>query len=221
MYELVKKEPVLSPADPSAPDDLRADARRNRCRILEAAEAVFAAKNMAASTEEVAAAAGVGIGTVFRHFPTKNALLKALLIGKLRHLVDEAESLSSSEDPRAALFTFFTHMLEESQPKKAYWEALAAAGVDVKGATFETKKALGIAIGKLLVNAQRAGTVRKDVGVAELMALMAGASHAAEHATACSETATRALQIIFDGLRPEGAARPRTRRAAGARVKRV
>jgi AcrR family transcriptional regulator len=221
MYEVVKKAPVPSPADPSALDDLRADARRNRCRILEAAEAVFAAKNMAASTEEVAAAAGVGIGTVFRHFPTKNALLEALLISKLRHLVDEAESLSSSEDPRAALFTFFTHMLEESQSKKAYWEALAAAGVDVKGATLETKKALGAAIGKLLVNAQRAGTVRKDVGVAELMALMAGASHAAEHATDCREIATRALQIIFDGLRPEGAARPRARRAAGARVKRV
>jgi len=221
MFGDVKKEPVLSPADPSAPDDLRADARRNRCRILEAAEAVFTSKNMAASTEEGAAAAGVGIGTVFRHFPTKNALLEALLVSKLCRLVHEAESLSSSEDPRAALFAFFTHMLEESSSKKAYSETLAAAGVDVRGATLETKKALGAAIGKLLTSAQRAGTVRKDVGVAELMALMAGASHAAEHATNSREIATRALQIIFDGLRPEGAARPQVRRAAGGRAKRA
>ena len=194
-----------------ATDDLRADARRNRCRILEAAESVFTTKGMGASTDEVAAAAGVGIGTVFRHFPTKSALLEALLVSKLRHLVDEAEGLSSSEDPRAALFAFFTKMFEQSSSKKAFADALAAAGVDVRGATLETKKELGRAIGKLLANAQKAGTVRKDVEVPELMALMAGAFHAVEHATNSRETAMRALAIIFDGLRPEGAARPRRR----------
>jgi AcrR family transcriptional regulator len=199
-------------------DDLRADARRNRCRILEAAESVFTTKGMGASTEEVACAASVGIGTVFRHFPTKSALLEALLVSKLRHLVDEAEGLSSSEDPRAALFAFFTKMFEASSSKKAFADALAAAGIDVRGATLETKRELGRAIGKLLANAQKAGTVRKDVAVPELMALMAGAFHAAEHATNSRETAMRALGIIFDGLRPEGAARPRPRRVnkAGA-----
>ncbi|HEX3595775.1 MAG TPA: helix-turn-helix domain-containing protein [Polyangiaceae bacterium] len=217
----MKKEPARPSAERGSPEELlRADARRNRCRILEAAEAVFASKNVGASTEEVAAAAGVGIGTVFRHFPTKNALLEALLIAKLRRLVEEAEELSSSEDPRAALFTFFTHMLEQSSSKKAFSEALAAAGVDVRGATLETKRDLGNAVNKLLCNAQRAGTVRKDVQVPELMALMAGASHAAEHATNSHEVATRALAIIFDGLRPAGAARPRVRRFTGSAVKR-
>src|SRR5205814_7441463 len=118
-----------------SPDDLRADARRNRCRILEAAESVFAGKGMGASTDEVASAAGVGIGTVFRHFPTKAALLEALLVSKLRRLVDEAEALCSSEDPRGALFAFFTRMLEQSSSKKAFADALAAAGIDVRGAT--------------------------------------------------------------------------------------
>ncbi len=215
----VKKSPGRSEAGPSAPDDLRADARRNRCRILEVAECVFDEKGMAASTEEIATAAGVGIGTVFRHFPTKAALLEALLVGRLRCLVDEAEALSSSGDPRAALFTFFNHMLEQNSSKKAYADALAAAGVDVRGATHETKKELGAAISKLLASAQRAGTVRKDVQVPELMALMAGAFHAAEHATNSHDIATRALGIIFDGLRPEGAARPRARRAAGKPVR--
>jgi hypothetical protein len=105
-------------------------------------------------------------------------------------------------------------MLEQSSSKKAFSDALAEAGVDVRGATLETKKELGRAISKLLTNAQRAGTVRRDVQVPELMALMAGAFHAAEHATNSREVATRALGIIFDGLRPEGAARPRPRRAA-------
>src|SRR6201999_3333178 len=152
MDRAVKDEPAAAPRTEG--DDLRADARRNRCRILEAAENIFTSRGMAASTDEVAAAAGVGIGTVFRHFPTKNALLEALLIGKLRHLVCEADSLSTSEDPRAALFAFFTHMLEQSSQKKAFAEALAEAGVDVRGATAETKKELGRAIGKLLANAQ-------------------------------------------------------------------
>lgn len=205
----------------SSPEDLRADARRNRSRILEAAESVFTAKGMGASTEEVASAAGVGIGTVFRHFPTKAALLEALLVSKLRRLVDEAEALGSSEDPRGALFEFFTRMLEQSSSKKAFADALAAAGVDVRGATLETKKELGRAIGKLLANAQRAGTVRVDVQVPELMALMAGAFHAAEHATNSREVATRALAIIFDGLRPEGAVRPGRRRRKTAPSKRA
>jgi len=211
-YEATVKNEREPSAARSAPDDLRADARRNRCRILEAAESVFTQKGMVASTDEVAAAAGVGIGTVFRHFPTKRELLEAILVSKLRRLVDEAEALSSSEDPRAALFAFFTRMLEQSSSKKAFSDALAEAGVDVRGATLETKKELGRAVGKLLTSAQRAGTVRVDVQVPELMALMAGAIHAAEHATNSREVATRALGIIFDGLRPEGAARPPTRR---------
>ena len=206
-----EKQRITAATQPDA-YDLRDDARRNRCRILEAAESVFTTKGMGASTEEVACAASVGIGTVFRHFPTKSALLEALLVSKLRHLVDEAEGLSSSEDPRAALFAFFTKMFEASSSKKAFADALAAAGIDVRGATLETKQELGRAIGKLLANAQKAGTVRKDVAVPELMALMAGAFHAAEHATNSRETAMRALGIIFDGLRPEGAARPRPRR---------
>jgi AcrR family transcriptional regulator len=207
------------PPRPELDDQLRADARRNKCRILEAAETVFTTKGSSASTEEVAQAAGVGIGTVFRHFPTKAALLEALLVSKLRRLVDEAVGLSCSEDPLAALFAFFSRMLEQSSSKKVFADALAEAGVDVKNATSEIKKELGRAIGTLLCNAQRAGTVRRDVEVPELMALMAGAFHAAEHATECRHTAARVLAIIFDGLRPEGAARPCTERRPNTRAR--
>ena len=77
--------PPTVPAQSSGPraaKPLRADARRNQARVLAAAEAVFAAKGTAASTEEIARQAGVGIGTVFRHFPTKQALLEAVLVGR-------------------------------------------------------------------------------------------------------------------------------------------
>jgi AcrR family transcriptional regulator len=206
------RDPTQAAPRPGADDQLRSDARRNRTRILEVAEQVFADKGPQASTEEVAVAAGVGIGTVFRHFPTKAALLEGVVLSKIRRLIDEAEALSTSEDPNAALFAFFSRMVAGSPSKRAFSDALAEAGVDLKSATAELKQELGRAIGKLLSNAQRAGTVRKDVGVPELMALMSGAFHAAEHGTDCSETACRVLDIIFDGLRAEGAKERRSPR---------
>src|SRR4051812_5490623 len=85
----------------------RADALRNRARVLTAAEAVFAARGTSASTEEVAREAGVGIGTVFRHFPTKEALLEAVYVARLRRLAEEADALVSADDAGEAFFTFF------------------------------------------------------------------------------------------------------------------
>jgi AcrR family transcriptional regulator len=207
----VRDRTQVSGQRPEADDQLRADARRNRCRILEAAETVFTEKGTQVSTEEVAAKACVGIGTVFRHFPTKAALLEGVVLSKLRRLVDEAEALSAShEDPHAALFEFFSRMIAVHSSKRAFSDALAEAGVDMTSATAEVKQELGRAIGKLLANAQRLGTVRKDVGVPELMALMSGAFHAAEHGTDCNETAGRVLGIIFDGLRPQNSRARRT-----------
>jgi AcrR family transcriptional regulator len=180
---------------------LRADARRNRALVLETAEAVFAAKGINASTEEIARQAGVGIGTVFRHFPTKEALLEAIIVGRLRRLADEAESLSTSDDPGAALFAFFTTAVDQSSTKIAFVDALAGAGVDVGNAIAEVGHDLRQAVGRLLARAQRAGALRDDVGVTELIALLAGTSRAAEYAGWDSKTTARTLAIIFDGLR--------------------
>lgn len=207
------RDPAASPPRPDSEDQLRADARRNRARILDAATKLFVEKGPNAPTEEVAAAAGVGIGTVFRHFPTKAALLEEVWLTKLRRLVDEAQLLGSSDDPEAALFEFFSRMVAGTSSKRAFSNALAEAGIDVTSKSAEIKAELGQAIGKLLANAQRAGTVRKDVNLPDLMALMAGAFHAAEHGTACNETACRVLGIIFDGLRPPPEKAPRKGRA--------
>lgn len=179
---------------------MRADARRNRARLLEVAEAVFEDKGTSVSTEEIAKAAGVGIGTVFRHFPTKESLLEAVYIGLLRQLADEAAALATAEDPGAALFGFFTRVVDRSAAKNALHEALAHAGVDVLSAAAEVRRDMTDAIGVLLARAQEAGEVRADIGMPELMAILVGASRAVEHA-ADRTVRANALTIVLDGLR--------------------
>ena len=98
---------------------LRADARRNRARLLAVAEDVFATRGTSASTEDIAAAAGVGIGTLFRHFPTKEALLEAVFVERLRCLADDANRLANAPDAGQAFFVFFRSVLNQARGKSA------------------------------------------------------------------------------------------------------
>ncbi|MFC1411487.1 TetR/AcrR family transcriptional regulator [Streptacidiphilus sp. N1-12] len=193
---------------PGSAKPLRADARRNRARLLEAAEQVFAEKGIGASTEEIARQAGVGIGTVFRHFPTKEALLKAVFLGRLARLGEEAAALAESQEPGPAFFAFFTHAVDQSSAKSVLVDALEAAGVNVEAAVSEVAGQLDAVIGGLLANAQRVGAVRADIGADELKALLVGASRAVEQAGVDPGTRARTLAVLLDGLRPPAASRP-------------
>ena len=177
---------------------LRADALRNRAKVLTAAEEVFAVRGTSASTEEVARKAEVGIGTVFRHFPTKESLLEAVLVTLLERLAGEAAELRTADDAGTAFFDFFSRVVAQAAAKHAVTEALAEAGVDARESAGQARPALQAAIGELLDRAQRAGAVRSDVGPDTVMALLAGMSYAAERAGAGDEV----LQIALDGLRP-------------------
>jgi AcrR family transcriptional regulator len=179
---------------------MRADARRNRARLLDVADAVFASKGTGASTEEIARAAGVGIGTVFRHFPTKEALLEAVFVRRLRRIADQAEALLDADDPGGAFFQFFTGVVEHAATKTAYADALAEAGIDVTDSVAPVQQDLRTALGALLGRAQRAGAVRTDIGLAELFALLVGISRAAEH-TSDPTVQVRSLAVVLDGLR--------------------
>ncbi|MDN3351406.1 TetR/AcrR family transcriptional regulator [Actinomadura sp. DC4] len=179
----------------------RADALRNRARVLEAAETVFDAHGTTASTEEVARAAGVGIGTVFRHFPTKEALLEAVYVTRLGKLAAEADALASAETPGEAFFAFFARVVGHAATKNAFSAALMEAGVDVRETTAETGRELRRALAALLDRAQEAGAVRRDVGLAEIMTLLVGASQAAERVGGDPGVRDRALSVVFDGLR--------------------
>jgi AcrR family transcriptional regulator len=178
------------------------DARRNRERLLEAAEDVFAAEGTSASTEEIARRAGVGIGTLFRHFPTKEALVEAIVLARVGRLVEEADALATEGDPATAFFEFFSRTVEEAEAKKTYSELLAGGFVDVEGAAPELYRRLRQAIGTLLARAQEAGTLRDDVDVTEVMTLLVGAVRAAEHAGEDADLRTRTVGILLDGLRP-------------------
>jgi AcrR family transcriptional regulator len=170
---------------------LRADARRNRARILAAAEEVFAARGAAASTEEVAAAAGVAIGTVFRHFPTKQDLLGAIL----KDLLAELSEKAGDDD----LFTFFTRVVTVSAEKKFVVELLAGHGVEVGVAG--PVQSLSSSVGELLARAQDAGTVRADVRLDEVLALLTAAGQGALHGGWPPGLRERTLGVIFAGLR--------------------
>lgn len=183
---------------------LRADAQLNRARILAAADAVFTTKGPTASTEEVAHQAGVAIGTVFRHFPTKEALIEAVFAERLHGLVDEAESLLDADDAGAAFFAFFGRVVTQTASKHAITNGLAEAGIDavaVHSVIATVGADLHRALGDLLVRAQDSGAVRLDLRVPELVAVLIGASHAIEHG-ADTDTQARVLAIVVDGLRP-------------------
>jgi AcrR family transcriptional regulator len=159
----------------------RVDARANRSRILDAAEEVFGQGGESASTEEVARRAGVGIGTVFRHFPTKAALLEAVLVRRFDRLRGQADALLGAADPGGAFLGFFGHLVADAAAKIAITEALLDAGGDhdQDANASRASDALRQAVGTLLVQAQQAGAVRGDVGLPEVYALLVATSRAA------------------------------------------
>lgn len=170
---------------------LRADARRNRARILAAAEEVFAARGADASTEEVAAAAGVAIGTVFRHFPTKQDLLGAIL----KDVLADLDAAAAKDD----LFAFFTRVVTVAAEKKFVVALLAGHGVDVEVAG--AVQTLADTIGGMLDRAKDAGRVRDDVQLDEVVALLTAAGQGALRGGWSADLRRRTLEVIFAGLR--------------------
>jgi AcrR family transcriptional regulator len=187
---------------PASGRALRADARANRDRILEVAEEVFGQGGESASTEEVARLAGVGIGTVFRHFPTKAALLEAVLVRRLDLLREQAEALLSAPDPGRSFLGLFDHLVAHAPAKITITEALLDAGGDRDGGAARASAELRRVIGLLLQRAQQAGAVRDDVDLPEVYALLVGISRAVGRTHLDEAARGRLLAIVFDGLTP-------------------
>jgi AcrR family transcriptional regulator len=182
----------------------RADARRNRDRILRTAQRLFAAEGLGVSLDEIARHAGVGPGTVHRHFPAKEALYLAVAIDQLKRLVTEAEALAATGDP-AALFTLLSRMMATGAENVAVKSALVAAEFDLRTAAPDVAADINRHVADLLDRAHAAGVVRDDVTVDEVMALVAGAFAAIRHAGAetSRERSAHLAQLILDGLRPQ------------------
>jgi AcrR family transcriptional regulator len=210
---------------PVKPRPLRADARRNRERILAAATAAFAADGLSVPLDEIARRAGVGPGTLYRHFPAKEALWEAVLHDRLARLADEAEALHRATDPGAtgpgipspaaaglgaadpgeALLGFIDRLVAEAAPKRDLADALASAGADVSATLAGTAGRLRTAIGALLAAGQRSGSIRSDIGLAELMAIMSGILFALRGRSGDQPDPQRAVAVLRDGLRTRAA----------------
>jgi AcrR family transcriptional regulator len=168
----------------------RADAVRNRARILDAAARVFAAGGAGASTEEVAAAAGVAVGTVFRHFPTKTDLLVAIMKDALEQFRARAAA------PGATLFDVFADLVREAGDKRSVIELLPSVGLE------DTLAGLRDDLAALLTRAQADGSVRPEIRIDEVMALLLAACEGAMRAGWDADLRDRTLRIVFTGLRP-------------------
>jgi AcrR family transcriptional regulator len=203
--QLPEPAPAKSPAAHGRDRELRADARRNRERVLRTAQQMFAAEGLGVSLDEIARRAGVGPGTVHRHFPTKEALYLAVATDMLEQLVAEAEVLAATGDPATALFTLLSQMMASGAENVAVKSALAAAEFDLRTAAPDVAADLTHQVADLLDRSQEARTVRDDVTVGEVMALVAGAFAAIRHAGAetSSQRSAHIAQIILDGLRPQ------------------
>jgi AcrR family transcriptional regulator len=180
---------------------LRADARRNRERILESARAVFAEYGAEAQIDDVAREAGVGVGTVYRHFPTKEALLVELLREKFRMFALRArEALEQDGEPFAAVEGLLRGNAETMARDAAIQQALAGVGEHIwMQAETELQELLAIT-GELVARARRAGMIRQDLEATDIGMLMCGL---------CSTMGSQApgfdwrrhLELIIDMLR--------------------
>jgi AcrR family transcriptional regulator len=152
---------------------LRADAARNRARVLQVAYETFAAEGLAVPIDEIARRAGVGAGTVYRHFPTKDALFQAIIADRITQLSARARELVAA-DPGEALHTFLAEMVEEASVDQGLVDALAGIGVDLGTAVPDGEREFMEVLTEVVAQGQRAGTVRSDVDVMDIKTLLVG-----------------------------------------------
>ena len=192
------------PADlpPSALRPQRADARRNRERILDAAMSTFARTGLDTQMDDLARAAGVGVGTLYRHFPTKDDLVRALIVHHMAGMAEEAKRRLDEEgtDPWEAFCAFMLHCAGRHERDRVLSQVLATqpASWFRHAAMEETELAARAA--ELMRRAQDAGVVRADAHGGDIPVIMCGLSAVLE-ADWGPQAWRRYMQLMLDGLR--------------------
>jgi AcrR family transcriptional regulator len=192
----------------ASPRPMRADARRNYEKLVEVGRAAFAARGAEASLDDIAKQAGVGPGTLYRHFPTRVALLEAVYRDDVTALCTHAEKLLADLPPAQALAAWMRTFVRYATTKRGLTEALRADIGEQKKTTpffLDCSAAIRAAGGALLERAQQAGEVRTDASMADLLKLVHGIAVVTEHATDDDGQAERLLSVVLDGLRPHPA----------------
>jgi AcrR family transcriptional regulator len=187
----------------------RADAIRNRERVLEAAKAVFNAGGPEASLEAVAKRAGVGIGTLYRHFPTRESLFEAVYRREVQQLGDLAEQLKNDAAPVDALRRWLRSNVEFVATKKGMVAALALAAYGKSELYALTFDRLTKAVGTLLDRAVAAGEIRADISPEDLLRALIGMCYMHDQ-PGWQKTVMRLVDVFVDGLRVRNKVEQRT-----------
>ena len=186
---------------------MRADARRNRQRLLDAALQVYAERGADdASLDEIARRAGVGIGTLYRHFPTRQALLEAVYRDQVEELCAVARELDG-EAPEQALERWLRALMTFATTKKNLSSALTS-GPDKSEVATSCSVMVREAATRLLAEAQRTGQVREDVDAIDLLRMSHALALAADIPYSHPDQGERLMSVLLAGLRPQPAGPP-------------
>lgn len=176
---------------------MRADARRNYRRLLEAAQAAFDEHGVDASLDQIAKDACVGPGTLYRHFPTRRALLAAVFNDQVDAIARLAEELLDADDPGEAVATWLAAVLEHGRRHRGLAATLMLSPDEMAACHGKMRQAAA----GLLDRAQQAGAFREEIAISDLLKLVHGISLVAERVPADPELGERLLDLALDGLR--------------------
>ena len=190
----------IKPLDMKARRKPRADAARNRERVLAAAETVFSAGGPEASLEAVARTAGVGIGTLYRHFPTREALFEAVYRREVQQLADLAERLKEEAEPVEALRQWMRSNVRFVATKKGMSAALALAAYKPSDLFSYSFDQLSRAVGGLLDRAIAAGEMREDISPEDLIRALVGMCYMYDQ-PGWQKSVLRLVDVFVDGMR--------------------
>ena len=180
---------------------MRADGERNRVKVLDAAVAAFATEGLSVPVAEIARRAGVGTGTVSRHFPTKESLYEAIVLSRVEEIVDHAQHLIATLDSTDAFFGYFEYKVRQAAANRGLAQTLSGDGFDIEAAAAGTGHDLDGVEAGLLARAQQAGAVRIDVTNEDVKALVVGCL-ARERQPPDVAARRRMVDIVRTGLAP-------------------
>ena len=178
---------------------LRADAARNRAKVVEAAKQAFSERGLDTQMEDVARRAGVGVGTLYRHFPTKDALVRALIVDKMERMAEVAKAALEQEDadPWEAFASVLRQGGRQQERDRALTQVVASQPQSVFQAAVEEQTDLAARMTELLRRAQRAGVVREDVTPDDIPLVMCGCAAVVQN----GRDWERYLTFMLDGFR--------------------
>jgi AcrR family transcriptional regulator len=190
-----------APAETASARKPRADAARNRERILDAARAAFATRGTQASLDEIARSAGVGAGTLYRHFPTRDDLVQAVFVEGIETLQQHADELLDSDAPGDALAQWLRAQMVQGAACRGLGAEAMLAMLDRPESEPPVCASMRSSGAALLARAQSAGDVRADVDIDDLMRMMQAIEIAATESPDPA-SAQRLFDLVLDGLRP-------------------